>query len=68
MDRDFDERLDTSDVLKINLRAAYKMLSDVELDSRVPMEIRAGISTFLANRYYFAGEQRTKGSSTKDGL
>jgi hypothetical protein len=62
MDRDFEERLDTRDILKINLLAAYRMLSDIELTPGIPMNIKAGISTFLANRYYFAGEHAaTKG-------
>lgn len=53
MDRDFKETLADGDIDKINLNFAYRMLSEIELTEGVPMKIKAGISTFLHNRYYF---------------
>lgn len=39
-----------------SVEEAYKLLSEIELDAAVPLSIRAHISTFLANRYYFKKE------------
>lgn len=36
-----------------NLELAYRMLSEIELTPDVPMSVRAAISGFLHNRYYF---------------